>query len=355
MTDSRTIDTATFVEDAWELFSWRILSNYVSPWELSQIKAEIQVWDQWCGVWSSWARLHVERADEAAAAGHRQTAAAAYVTAGLFYHWASFLFTHDSGQFRAALEAAEESFAKAAPLVGHPMEIIHLPFEDTKLRGYLRLPHPTPDPSPLMVLIPGADSTKEELYDLGDHILRRGIAVYCFDGPGHGLVSFDLKLRREYEGPLRTIVDHLTARPDIDGSRVALGGISYGGMSAIRGAVFDDRVKAVVSVSSWYSAAGRFRHQRELSRIALLQYLGPDPAAVQDTMTLEGVAERLSVPLLQVYGGLDAASPLAQAQQVADAVKGPNVLKVFEDGVHVCNNVWYKARPFIADWLSDTL
>ena len=126
-------------------------------------------------------------------------------------------------------------------------------------------------------------------------------------------------------------------------------------MSAIRGAVFDDRIRAVVSVSSWYSAAGRFQHQREVSRVALRQYLGPDPAAVQDTMTLEGVAERLTAPLLQVYGGLDAASPLEQAQRVAAAVRGPNLLEVFDDGVHVCNNVWYKARPFIADWLSDTL
>src|SRR5437588_5134559 len=228
-------DTAKFVDDAWELFSWRILSNYVSPWELSQIKAEIKVWDQWCGVWSSWARSHFDRAAEAASAGHQQTAAAAYITAGLFYHWASFLFTHDSGQFRAALEGAEEAFAMAGPLSEHPMEIIHLPFEGSKLRGYLRLPRTAAAASPLVVLIPGADSTKEELYDLGDHILRRGFAVYCFDGPGHGLVSFDLKLRLEYEAPLRTIVDHLVTRPDVDGARLALGGISYGGMSAIRG------------------------------------------------------------------------------------------------------------------------
>jgi 2,6-dihydroxypseudooxynicotine hydrolase len=348
-------DTSGFLEDVWELFSWRILSNYVSPWELSQIKAEIEEWDQWCGVWSSWARRHLDRGDAAAAAGHDRTAATAYVTAGLFYHWASFLFTHDSGQFRSALEAAEDAFARAAPLVEHPMQIINLPFEGTKLRGYLRLPRGATSPSPLVVLIPGADSSKEELYDLGDHILRRGIAAYCFDGPGHGLVSFDLKLRREYEGPLCAIVDHLVAREDIDGSRLALGGISYGGMSAIRGAVFDDRVRAVVSVSSWYSAAGRFQRQREVSRIALRQYLGPDPAAVQDTMTLDGVAERLTVPLLQVYGGLDAASPQEQAQRVAAAVKGPNVLKVFDQGVHVCNNLWYEARPFIADWLGDTL
>ena len=348
-------DTSAFVDDAWDLFTWRILSNHVSPWELDQIKAEIERWDQWCAVWSSWARGHVDRGDEAAAAGHPVTAAAAYVAAGLFYHWGSFLFTHDSGQFRTALEGAEDAFTKAAPLVEPPMEIVHVPFEGTQLRGYLRLPRGATSPSPLTILIPGADSTKEELYDLGDHILRRGIAAYCFDGPGHGLVSFDLKLRPEYEGPLRAVMDRLTARSDIDGSRLALGGISYGGMSAIRGAVFDDRVRAVVSVSSWYSAVGRFRHQRELSRVALRQYLGPDPAAVQDTMTLEGIAERLTVPLLQVYGGLDAASPIAQAERVAAAVKGPNVLKVFEDGVHVCNNVWYKARPFIADWLADTL
>src|SRR5207245_881555 len=136
--DWRMTDTSTFVEDAWELFTWRILSNCVSPWELSQIKAEVERWDQWCVVWSSWARRHVDRGDEAAAAGHRQTAAMAYVAAGLFYHWASFLFTHDSGQFRAALEGAEDAFAKAAPLVEHPMEVLHVPFEGTKLRGYLR-------------------------------------------------------------------------------------------------------------------------------------------------------------------------------------------------------------------------
>jgi len=348
-------DANTFVDDVWELFSWRILSNYVSPWELAQIKAEVRRWEQWCAVWSSWARRHADRGDEAAAAGHGETAAMAYVTAGLYYHWASFLFTHDAGQFRAALEAAEDAFAKAAPLASHPMEIVNLPFEGTQLRGYLRLPRGAASPAPLIVLIPGADSTKEELYDLGDHILRRGVAVHCFDGPGHGLVSFDLKLRPEYEGPLRVIVDHLAARPDVDASRLALGGISYGGMSAIRGAVFDDRIRAVVSVSSWYSAAGRFQHQREVSRVALRQYLGPDPAAVQDAMTLEGVAERLTAPLLQVYGGLDAASPLEQAERVAAAVRGPNLLEVFDEGVHVCNNVWYKARPFIADWLADTL
>jgi pimeloyl-ACP methyl ester carboxylesterase len=77
--------------------------------------------------------------------------------------------------------------------------------------------------------------------------------------------------------------------------------------------------------------------------------------AVQNTMTLEGVAERVTVPVLQVYGGRDKASPIEQAQRIAAAVKGPHLLKFYKDGVHVCNNLWYQSRPFTADWVADTL
>ena len=348
-------DRTGWVEETWDLFSWRMMSNYVSPWELAQLKAEITEWSGWCAAWSRRAAGHLIRGDEAAAAGHRETAASAYVTAGLFYHWGSFLFIDDLDEFRTALEAAQDSFTRAAPHVAHRMEMLDVPFEGALLRGYLRLPRGATGRVPLVVLTPGADSTKEELYDLGDHILRRGMAVYCYDGPGHGLVSFDLKLRPDYEKPLRAVVDRLVERDEIDDSRIALGGISYGGMSSIRGAVFDARVQAAVSISSWYAAGGRFWNARPVSQAGLKQYMGPDPAAVQDSMSLEGVAERMTKPLLQVYGGLDPASPPENGERIAAAVKGPQTLKVYPDGVHVCNNLWYEVRPFVADWLADTL
>jgi hypothetical protein len=28
---------------------------------------------------------------------------------------------------------------------------------------------------------------------------------------------------------------------------------------------------------------------------------------------------------------------------------------VYPDGVHILNNVWYQARPMVADWLAQTL
>jgi pimeloyl-ACP methyl ester carboxylesterase len=83
--------------------------------------------------------------------------------------------------------------------------------------------------------------------------------------------------------------------------------------------------------------------------------MGPDPQSVQDSITMKGVAERIKVPLLQIYGGLDKASPPEHAHRVAAEVKGPRTTLVFEDGVHVCNNLHHIVRPLIADWLAEQL
>jgi pimeloyl-ACP methyl ester carboxylesterase len=342
------------LEAMYRLFTWRITSNYVPHWDFERMKEEIESWDDWCRVYSEWGRRHRELGDEAAAAGDGGAAGAHFVRAGLFYHWASFLFPHRPDEFRAALEEMAECWRRAAPLTEPPMELVDVPFEGTWLPGYVRRP-PHVERPPLVVLVPGADSTKEELFNLTEHILERGMATFAFDGPGHGAVSFELKLRPDYEVPIAAVVDRLYERPDLDTSRLALGGISYGGMFACRGAAFDDRVRAVFSMSSWYSPAGRFPHQDAVSRTGLRQYMGEDAAGVQARMTMEGAAERIRVPLLQVYGALDPASPPEQAYRVEAEAQGPTTTVIYEDGVHVCNNVWYKARPLVARWLAENL
>src|SRR5215831_12486688 len=237
-------------------FTWRILSNYVTPWEFEQLKNEITDYEQWCAAWSRHAARHVERGDAALAAGRRLTAGDAYLRGALAYHWASFVFTHDQAQFRAALEAMGDAWARAAPLVAPPMEPLAVPFEGLVMPGYLRVPDQASRP-PVVLLLPGADSAKEELYNLADHIVARGLAVAAFDGPGQGLLSFDSKLRPDQEVAIQAIVSALAARPDLDGARLAVGGISYGGMFAVRTAAVDERVRAVFAISTWYTAGGR--------------------------------------------------------------------------------------------------
>src|SRR2546421_651060 len=92
------------------------------------------------------------------------------------------------------------------------------------LPGCLRNPLGTERP-PLVVLLPGADSTKEELYDQAEHLVRRGLAAFPFDGPGHGLVSFRLKLRADEEVAVSAVLDHLVSRDDLDAERVGVLGI----------------------------------------------------------------------------------------------------------------------------------
>lgn len=342
------------VEVTFKRFTWRILSQYVTPWELERLREEIQTWDQWCDAFSRAATRHVDIADGAAAAGRSVTAGRAYIRAALFYHWATFLYGHDQDRFTAGMEAMNRCWEKAAPLVDPPMELFTVPFEGVDLPGYLIRP-PGEERPPIVLLVPGGDSTKEELYDFALHIVARGMAVASFDGPGQGFVSRFTKIRPDFEVPIRAVTDHLVAREDLDSSRLAVGGISYGGLFACRAAAFDDRVKAAVSVSSWYTPAGRYPGIDRVSQVALRQYMGDDPAGVMDSITMEGAAERITVPLLQVYGALDPASPPEHAYRVEAETPGPTTTVVYDDGVHVCNNIYTIVRPAIADWLADQL
>ncbi|MDB5864119.1 MAG: hypothetical protein JWO70_1925 [Betaproteobacteria bacterium] len=339
---------------ALDRFTWRMLSQYVSQWDFDRLKKKIESWDQWCVEWSREAQRYSDMAGAALAEGNRTTAGQHYIRAALYYHWATFLFVHDPKQFVEGMEAMGECWRLAAPLVEPPMELLEIPYEGVKLPGYLRKPEGIAKP-PLVILVPGGDSTKEELYDFGEHMLKRGLAVMAFDGPGQGLVSTKLKIRPDFEVPIRAVTDFMVRRSDIDAKRLAIGGISYGGLFACRAAAFDERFKAVFSASAWYTPAGRWSSMDPLSQLGLKQYMGENAEEIQNAITMDGATETLRVPLLQVYGGLDQASPPEHAYRVEQAVKGPTTTVVFDDGVHVCNNLHHVVRPLIADWLAKQL
>jgi pimeloyl-ACP methyl ester carboxylesterase len=79
------------------------------------------------------------------------------------------------------------------------------------------------------------------------------------------------------------------------------------------------------------------------------------PAANMAAMTLAGAAARARVPLLQLYGGNDPGSPPADGERIAAEYGGPVTTVIYPDGVHILNNLWYQARPLVADWLAETL
>ena len=59
-------------------------------------------------------------------------------------------------------------------------------------------------------------------------------------------------------------------------------------------------------------------------------------------------------PLLVIHGGKDRLFPPEQAERIVS--EAPNAtLLLYPEGNHVCNNIPYKYRPAMADWMSDRL
>ena len=62
--------------------------------------------------------------------------------------------------------------------------------------GYLRRPAARgDDPAPLVVLVPGLESTKEQFSTYEPFFLRRGVATLSVEGPGQGEGGFTAPFR----------------------------------------------------------------------------------------------------------------------------------------------------------------
>src|SRR5207237_5715381 len=119
-----------------------------------------------------------------------------------------------------------------------PGEHVAIPYEGgATMYGVLRKPLNTPQP-PVVILVPGLDSVKEELHNYGDDFLRRGMAVLAIDGPGQGEMEFEFPMRHDYEVPVKYAINYLERRPDVDANRVGLMGVILGGYYALRADAF---------------------------------------------------------------------------------------------------------------------
>ena len=71
-------------------------------------------------------------------------------------------------------------------------------------------------------------------------------------------------------------------------------------------------------------------------------------------MSLAGVADRITQPMVVVFGRRDRLVPWQHAVRVAP--RRPRAeLWMFDEGNHVCMNLTYRWRPQAADWLAQRL
>jgi 2,6-dihydroxypseudooxynicotine hydrolase len=153
-------------------------------------------------------------------------------------------------------------------------------------------------------------------------------------------------------------LDRLEGRSDLDLARVGLVGVSMGGYYAPRAAAFESRIKAVAPIGGPYNFGECWDQLPPITRETFVHHSGAanEEEGRQKALQLGllGVAERVTQPMLVVFGKLDRLIPWQQAQRLA--ADAPNAtLVMYPDGNHVCNNIPYKYRPLVGDWMQEQL
>lgn len=336
----------------------RFVANGVPLSDFQEVAAEVDLWEDWCGAWSRRAERHQDLGEEAQSEARHRSAGSHLTTAAVCYHFGKFLFVQDVPQMRAAHDRAVSCRTRALELVEPPGERVAIPFEGTHLFGNLRRPRAMEQP-PVVVMIMGLDSAKEEMDAYEQLFLDRGVATFAFDGPGQGEAEYDLPIRGDYEVAVAAVVDVLAGRSDLDGERVGAWGVSLGGYYAARAAAHEPRLRACVTLSGPYDWLAVWDDLPELTREAfrVRSHVATLEQAREHarSLTLEGSAARIRCPLFVVSGGRDRLIPRQAAERLAAESRGPTTLLTIEDGGHVANNRAAHYRYRTADWMAAQL
>jgi 2,6-dihydroxypseudooxynicotine hydrolase len=345
------------VQSAIDHWAPRFVQGGVDYNDFVRTTARIERWEDWLDGWRALGDQHAELAREAEASSRRVTAGDAWLRAAVAYHFGRFVWVLDADRAREVADLAVEALYAAHRTLDPTAERIEAPLDGGTVVGNLRRPG-LADRPPLVLIIPGLDSTKEEFFTLEEVFLRRGMATLSMDGPGQGECGYDVPIRPDYEVGAAAMLDILDGREDLDLERVGALGVSLGGYHAPRAAAFEPRIRAVAGISGPFSFGALWDRLPELTRETFAAKSGASDDADARRRALEldldGVLERLDRPALFVTGRHDRLIPPESTERMAQVAPQGSFV-VLEDGNHVCANVPYLSRPLVADWLRDRL
>jgi alpha-beta hydrolase superfamily lysophospholipase len=179
--------------------------------------------------------------------------------------------------------------------------------------------HPDDEtPAPTLLWLHGRTATKELDSARYQRLVRAGVAVVAIDLPGHGeredlarqapdaLSGLLVQARAEFEPILAALEAQLA--PAVDLSRLALGGMSLGGMVSLR-RLCDPHPFVAIAVEG---TTGDFQSAAE-ARYA--------PAVEAGLSPLEHLAGWRPIPFLALHSEADAVVPFASMQRFVDALR----------------------------------
>ncbi len=308
--------------------------------------------DHWGEEWGRMAARYESLGDEQQSQGQN-------ASAGKFYYWA-YEFSRigrypvpSSPEKVNCYKATIRNYLKAAKYFDPPLERVEIPFEGKVLVGYLQIPRDTSRP-PVVMHWGGVDGWKEDRRGANEAFHRLGLATFTVDIPGTGENPV-LAHEEQAERTFSAAMDALERRSDIDGTRIAVMGASFGGYWATKLAYVE--AKRLRGAVNW-GAGVHHTFQPEWLRPALTeraaQYLmGPSSlldsrayifransldevlqTAPRLSLKTQGFLDRASAPLLLINGKKDDQHPVEDIYLLMEHGH-PKEVRIFPEAGHM--------------------
>ena len=300
---------------------------------------------------------------------------AAYIRAWRLYSFGRWPVPASPGKQRSYAKAID-AFLAHARFWNPPLEVMRIPFEGKEIIGYLRLPKGAAGPVPLVIAVNGLDSRKEDLSESFGAILPYGVGFLAVDGPGTGQAP--IKANENADRMLSRVIDYVGTRPEIDKTRVAMHGVSWGAYWATRMSIFE---RARLKGASAQSPPVDGFFQKDFLLHSLLgnrEYLFdqvPALLAIFDRVTsVDELAETLPgmslvkqgllgkpmAPMLVLAGVLDTQVPISDIYLLLNKGDTPKTAWINPQGGHLGRQVKVWPDPLIfkrviIPWLVETL
>ncbi len=194
-----------------------------------------------------------------------------------------------------------------------------------------------------VVLVHGYGGSQDELLPVASALHDGGFSVFSFDLRGSGRSTGEVTFGAREQEDLTSVVDYLTARPDVDAERIGVVGFSMGAATSLMAAAQDTRIKAVVGDSAWADVHHWLRpklldvfvHPRHTFTPLSLKLVelrgGIDLDALEPRRVVGRLAPR---PLLVIHGSADEVVPPGDADEIFAAAGHPKQLWRVEGAAH---------------------
>ena len=335
----------------------------LDPAEVREAFAKINTTDndEWAAAFSSIADRYMSEGNSLKSSNPVK-ADADFVRAWRLYSFGRWPVPASPGKKRAYAKALE-AFLAHAQFMDPPLQIVHIPFENSEIVGYLRLPKNAQGPVPLVIAISGLDSRKEDLSENFGVVLNYGIGFIGIDSPGTGQAP--IKASETAERMFSKVIDYLQTRREVDKTRIGVDGQSFGAYWATKLSIIEHaRLKAVVAQSPPVDATFQkdFVMQKTLGNREYLFGLGPTLMAIFEgantasdlgvllpklSLVNQHLLGQPTTSMLIIAGALDTQVPISDAYLLLSNGDVPKEAWINPQGGHLGRQVKVWPDPVI--------